>query len=156
MPSNDSLLKTMEDQEARLIFKTFDETTALALGLRLVQTCQAENMPVVINIRNADRTFFHAALAGSAPLNDNWARRKSNVTLMFQKASYWVGTHFAEKGRDLAQDGLDPADYVTAGGSFPVRVRGVGVVAAITISGLPQAEDHAVVVRAIEAHLADV
>jgi uncharacterized protein (UPF0303 family) len=35
-----------------------------------------------------------------------------------------------------------------------VRVRNVGVVAVVTVSGLPQAEDHALVVEAIEAHLA--
>jgi uncharacterized protein (UPF0303 family) len=74
---------------------------------------------------------------------------------MFHKSSFWVATHFAEKGRDLVQDGLDTADYAAAGGSFPIRVRGVGVVAAVTISGLPQAQDHAVVVRALEEHLAD-
>ncbi|MFA9232476.1 MAG: heme-degrading domain-containing protein [Microgenomates group bacterium] len=156
MPQKVLELKDIEDQESRLIFKTFDEATALALGMRLVQSCQAQNLPVVINIRNTDRTFFHAALAGSAPLNDNWARRKSNVTFMFHKSSFWVATHFAEKGRDLVQDGLDTADYAAAGGSFPIRVRGVGVVAAVTISGLPQAQDHAVVVRALEEHLADI
>jgi uncharacterized protein (UPF0303 family) len=66
MPQKVLKLKDIEDQESRLIFKTFDEATALALGMRLVQSCQAQNLPVVINIRNTDRTFFHAALAGSA------------------------------------------------------------------------------------------
>jgi uncharacterized protein (UPF0303 family) len=46
--------------------------------------------------------------------------------------------------------GLDPADYAAHGGAFPVRIRNVGVVAVVTVSGLPQAEDHALVVTALE------
>jgi uncharacterized protein (UPF0303 family) len=39
------------------------------------------------------------------------------------------------------------------GGAFPIIIRGVGVVGTITVSGLPQAEDHAFVVRMIAEHL---
>ncbi|MBP1851189.1 uncharacterized protein (UPF0303 family) [Rhizobium halophytocola] len=41
---------------------------------------------------------------------------------------------------------LDPADCAEQGGSFPVRVTGVGVVAAITVSGLAQEDDHGMIV----------
>ena len=34
-------------------------------------------------------------------------------------------------------------------GSFPVRVHGVGTVAAAAVSGLPQEEDHALVVECL-------
>ena len=40
------------------------------------------------------------------------------------------------------------------GGSFPIRVLGVGVVAAVTASGLTSMEDHDLVVAGIRAHLA--
>ena len=46
------------------------------------------------------------------------------------------------------------ASYAVAGGAVPVRVRGVGVVAVATVSGLPSAEDHALVADALRA-LAD-
>jgi uncharacterized protein (UPF0303 family) len=35
----------------------------------------------------------------------------------------------------------------------PIRVTGVGIVACATVSGLPQAEDHALVVAAMQAIL---
>lgn len=149
-------IHSLTDEAARLILPRFDENTALTLGTILVTLAQAENLPVVINIRTADRTLFHAALPGSAPLNDTWARRKSNTALMFQKSSLLVGTMLREKGASLANDGLPDADYADHGGAVPIRVRGVGMVAVATVSGLPQRDDHALVVRGLEALLAAI
>ena len=149
-------IHSLTDEAARLILPRFDENTALTLGTILVTLAQAENLPVVINIRTADRTLFHAALPGSAPLNDTWARRKSNTALMFQKSSLLVGTMLREMGSSLANDGLPDADYADHGGAVPIRVRGVGMVAVATVSGLPQRDDHALVVRGLEALLAAI
>lgn len=140
-------------EEASLILPRFDETAALALGTILVDLARAEKLPVVINIRTADRTLFHAALPGSAPLNDTWARRKSNVALMFQKSSLLVGTEMREKGSSLTNDGLPNADFADHGGAVPIWVKGVGMVAVATVSGLPQRDDHALVVRGLKALL---
>ena len=59
-------LPELEAQEASLILPDFDETIACRLGGILVNLAQIRNLPVVINIRNANRTFFHAALPGSS------------------------------------------------------------------------------------------
>lgn len=137
----------------RLILPRFDESDAFALGSILVNFSAVDKLPVVINIRTADRTLFHAALPGSAPLNDHWARRKSNVALMFQKSSLLVGIELKEKGSSLAGNGLTEADYADHGGAVPICVSGVGMVAVATVSGLPSRDDHALVVRGIEALL---
>ena len=150
----DPTLADLAKEARRLIFPRFAEETALALGLKLVELAQAGDLPVVIDIRTPDRCLFHAALPGSAPLNDLWAARKSATALMFQEASLLVGTRNRDKGETLAKHGLPPEDYADHGGAVPVRVVGVGVVACVTVSGLPQLEDHRLAVRAIEALLA--
>lgn len=143
---------TLDAEAARLILPRFDEAAALRLGLILVDL--AKGLPVVINIRNAHRTFFHAALTGAQAGNDNWARRKSNTVLMTGRASMAVGLKNAERKRSLATDGLAEADYADHGGAVPIVVAGVGMVAVATVSGLPQEEDHRLVVRGIAALLA--
>lgn len=145
----------IEAEAAALVLASFDEALALRLGSILVDLALAEDLPVVIDIRTSDRTLFHAALPGSAPLNDLWARRKSNTVLRFHEASLLVGAKHREKGETLARHGLDSSDYADNGGAVPIRVRGVGVVAVATVSGLPQVEDHRLVVRGIRALLSD-
>ena len=144
----------LAEEEARLVFGRFDEDTALQLGIALVELAWAEALPVVIDIRTADRTLFHAALPGSSPDTDDWARRKSATALHFHKSSLRVGAELKARDRTLACQGLSMADYADHGGAVPVRVAGVGVVAVATVSGLPQLDDHALVVKAIDQMLA--
>lgn len=141
----------LEAEYATLILPAFDELSALRLGQVLVDLGLAEDLPVVIDIRTSDRTLFHAALPGSAPLNDLWARRKSNTALKFQLPSLLVGRLLAAKDETLARHGLSTEDHAEAGGAVPIRVAGVGLVAVATVSGLPQVEDHRLVVRGLRA-----
>ena len=141
----------LEAEYASLTLPRFDELAALRLGQILVDLALAEDLPVVIDIRTADRTLFHAGLPGSAPLNDRWAQRKSNTALMFQLPSLLVGRRNAARDETLARHGLGVEDFADAGGAVPIRVAGVGVVAVATVSGLPQVEDHRLVVRGLRA-----
>lgn len=105
----------LETEYAGLVLPRFDEATALHLGQILVDLALASKLPVVINIRTADRTLFHAAMPGSAPLNDLWAHRKSNTALMFSYLHCWsrhgtlprwaVGPPRAFRGRLCRQRG---------------------------------------------------
>lgn len=147
-------LSTLDEEARRLVFAQFSEETALDLGLTLVGLATERALPVVIDIRTPDRTLFHAAMPGSAPLNDLWARRKSATALVAHKASMAVGLKHRERGTTVARDGLDPLHHADSGGAVPIRVAGVGVVAVATVSGLTQEDDHRLVVEAIETALA--
>lgn len=147
-------IATLQAEAAELVLPAFAEDQALDLGARLVALARAGAMPVVIDIRTADRTLFHAALPGSAPLNDLWARRKSATTLLFQESSLLVGLRLRAKGDTLALHGLNSQDYADHGGAVPVRVAGLGMVAVATVSGLPSRDDHALVVQALREQMA--
>lgn len=138
-------------EQADLTLPRFAEADALALGTILVDLASATAAPVVINIRTATRTLYHAALPGSVAVNDLWALRKSNTALMFHEPSMLVTTRLRDTGESLDRHGLDAADHADSGGAVPIVVAGVGMVAVATVSGLPELDDHKLVVRGIRA-----
>lgn len=147
-------LAALKTEAESVVFPRFDPQAAIDLGSRITQISLTEGLALVVNIRTAHRTLYHAATPGSEALNDLWARRKSNTALMFGISSLAVGISNRERGEVLAGNGLAQADYADAGGAVPVMVAGVGMVAVATVSGLPQLDDHALVIRAMRAMLA--
>jgi uncharacterized protein (UPF0303 family) len=153
--TDDDLIHQIEDQERRLTFEQFDYADAWALGCLLVNLATSRDLPVAVDIRRGTQQLFHAALPGSTADNDAWIERKVRVVQRYGASSYLVGRRLAAKGQDLdAAMGVDPARYAAHGGAFPVRVPRVGIIGVVTVSGLPQADDHALVVEAIETYLA--
>jgi uncharacterized protein (UPF0303 family) len=149
-----ALIGRLEEQERRLTFARFDNADAWHLGCLLVDLATGRELPVAVDVRRGRQQLFHAALPGSTADNDAWIRRKARVVERFAASSYLVGRRLAARGTDLPALGLDPSRYAAHGGAFPVRVADVGVVGVVTVSGLPQADDHALVVAAVEDHLA--
>jgi uncharacterized protein (UPF0303 family) len=157
MPDADAaaLLAELLAQEDELVLDRFDEDDAWRLGSRLVAAARAEGLPVAIGIRRNGQRLFHAALPGASADNDAWLERKCNVVDRYGRSSFAVGTDARARGTTFeASSRLDADRFAAHGGAFPLRVRGVGVIGAVAVSGLPQAEDHALVVRELRAFLA--
>ncbi len=153
MSTSDDIARIAE-QEAALVFDRFDEATAFAIGSLIRERALKEKLPIVVDIQLWDRPLFYAALPGSTSSNTNWARRKRNVVKMFHKSTYRM---VLEQGREDKTfppgHGLSPDDFVLAGGGFPVNVKSVGAIGVIAVSGLPQRQDHEVIVAALCEHL---
>ncbi|MEU9665226.1 heme-degrading domain-containing protein [Streptomyces bobili] len=147
-------LEELQAQERRLVFRQFTFDDAWALGSLLVELARERQAPVAIDIHRAGQQLFHAALPGSAPDNDAWIARKRRVVERYGASSYLVGSRHRAKGTTFEESSrLDPDEYAAHGGSFPINVEGVGVIGAVTVSGLPQLEDHRFVVEALEEFL---
>jgi uncharacterized protein (UPF0303 family) len=147
-------VEELEAQERRLVFRRFTHDDAWELGSLLVRMARERQAPVAVDIHRGGQQLFHAALPGSTPDNDAWIRRKRRVVERYGASSYLVGARFRAKGTTFEESSrLDPDVYAAHGGSFPVHVEGVGVVGAITVSGLPQLQDHRFVVEALEEFL---
>jgi uncharacterized protein (UPF0303 family) len=148
----DDLIAELEQQERELVLEHFDHADAWRLGSRITAMAQEAGHPVGIDIRRPGLILFRAALAGSTPDQESWIAGKSAVVLRMEASSALVDARLSAAGVDAT--GWLGADYAVTGGSVPIRVRGVGVVAAATASGLASLEDHALVVAGIRAHLA--
>ena len=139
-------------QERELQLTHLDAAVAWELGSRIRSLAVERGLAVVIDVRRFGQPLFYAALEGTTPDNVEWVRRKSNVVARFHRSSYSVGLKLKAKNESLPE-GLSLADYATHGGSFPLAVKGAGVVGSVTVSGLPQRADHELAVEALCAVL---
>ena len=143
-------LARVREQERVLRYARFDHASAWELGTRLRAAAEARQVSITIEVRLARETIFFCAMPGTTPENSDWARRKRNTVELLQKSSYAVGLSLKQEGLTLEQKmGLPARDHASHGGSFPIRVDGVGCVGAVTVSGLPQREDHELVAAVI-------
>ena len=151
----ENLLERLLQEEQELQFESFNESTAWQVGCQLVERAQKEGLPVTIDVTRGSHQLFHASLSGTSVDNDEWIKRKVRLVYRFGHSSFYVGQLLKSKGKDLEEAYLIPeSDYAPHGGCFPVLVRNSGMVGTITVSGLPQEEDHRLVVQAIREYLA--
>jgi len=140
-------------QESTLTLPGFTPDTAWQIGTTLRDLAIARKIPLVIDVRrfgSPHQQLFYCALAGSTPDNARWVQRKINVVARFHKSSYHVGRLLDLAGLSFNDRyNLPIEDYAPHGGCFPIHVAGAGIVGAVTVSGLPQREDHNLVVEAL-------
>ncbi|MEV2228891.1 heme-degrading domain-containing protein [Streptomyces phaeochromogenes] len=149
-PTTAPTVAELEEQERRLTLPHFTYDDAWALGTLLVELAREQGAPVAIDIRRAGQQLFHAALPGSTSDNDAWIDRKRRVVERYAASSLLVGTRFRAKNTTFEDSSrLDPDVYAAHGGAFPITVTGAGVIGTVVVSGLPQLEDHAMVVEAL-------
>ena len=143
-------LKKLEKEFDELQFDRFGFDEAWAIGNDLVQTGLREKLGIAIDVTVNGQTLFHAGLPGSAPNNDQWIARKIRVIQRFHKSSLYIATQLRQKGKTMEEEYAIPsADFAASGGAVPIRVRGVGVIGAVTVSGLRDYEDHDMAAAAI-------
>ena len=147
-------LADLAAEEEELQFTGFTNDDAWDVGSALVAAARRDGAPVAVDVSRHGHQLFHASLPGTSPDNDSWIQRKTRVVQRFGHSSLYVRQASIERGTTFEVEfGLDPALYAAHGGAFPVVVRSVGPVGAVVVSGLPQLEDHRMVVAAIRAHL---
>lgn len=138
------------EQERGLVFPEFNEHIAFAIGAIIRERAVRESLGIVADVRLWDRPLLYFAMPGTTADNVEWVRRKSNTVRRFQKSTYRMVLEAGGQERGFAlHRAVAIEDHVMAGGGFPVRVKGAGVLGSITVSGLHERDDHEVVVAAI-------
>ena len=99
-----STIVALRNQEAVLALPIFDEEVAYTLGTALRAKCLSAGAPIVIDIRTPSRRLFFAALPGSTPDNEDWARRKGNVALRCHASSMLTSENLKAEGRSQWPD----------------------------------------------------
>ncbi|TWB44133.1 heme-degrading domain-containing protein [Nitrospirillum pindoramense] len=151
--SPDDDLRRIALQEERLVFTQFGQEEAWAVGLWLRQAGLARGGVMVVDVSLHHQQMLRLTVGPATPDHDDWVRRKRNTALHFARSSYAIGLTLAQQGTTLeAKSGLPHRDYATHGGAVPLVVTGAGCIGALTVSGLPQREDHTLAMAAL-AHV---
>lgn len=154
MDEAEQVLRRLLQQEEALQFSEFTNDTAYELGVRLVERARQGRKSVTIDISRNGQQLFHCALPGTTADNDEWIKRKNRAVNRFGHSSFYLGRYYASQGTTLEERMyVDPAEYAAHGGAFPILIKGVGIVGTITVSGLPQQEDHEFVVGTLAEYL---
>ena len=152
----DDILMQLLQEEQELQFTKFHEDVAWKLGSQLVELARSRNLPVTLDITRGTHQLFHASLRGTSPDNDEWVKRKVRLVYRFGHSSFYIGQLLKSKGKTIEQSYLiSENEYAPHGGCFPIIVRDTGIVGTITVSGLPQEEDHKLVIKVLRKYLAE-
>ncbi len=154
MNEYETMLIKLRQQEEDIQFISFTSDTALAIGMTLLQEARKRGKSVAIDITRGGLQLFHFAMEGTSVDNGEWIKRKNNVVNRFGRSSYFVGISLLSTGKTMEEKYLlSSHDYAAHGGAFPLIIKNVGVVGTITVSGLPQQEDHELVVTTLKQFL---
>jgi uncharacterized protein (UPF0303 family) len=146
-------LKRLEDQERKLVFADFSHADAWRLGTMLVGIAAERSLPVAVRITIGDQIAFHVGMPGSSADNDGWLERKERVVRRFGVSTFLLKTRAEAAGREFRE--LDPERFAVAGGCVPIRTASGALLGTVGVSGLSQADDHALVLDAMAQFLKD-
>jgi uncharacterized protein (UPF0303 family) len=151
--------KQLEDllkEEQDLQFNSFNEADAWKLGNLLVEEALSEGLPVTIDITRSGQQLFHVSLPGTTVDNDVWVRRKINLVNRFGHSSFYMGQYLKNINKTIEEVLLvSESDFAPHGGSFPITLSDSGIIGTVTVSGLPQEDDHKLVVSAIKSYISE-
>ena len=151
----EDILKNLLQEEQELQFTRFNESTAWQLGRQMVERARRDNLPITIDITRGQHQLFHFSMPGTAADNDEWVKRKVRLVNRFGHSSFYMGQALKHKGKTIEQSYLiSESEFAAHGGCFPILIKGTGMVGTITVSGLPQEEDHKLVVESIREFIA--
>lgn len=147
-------LEKIAEQETTLVFDSFDQLTALEIGNAVLAQAKLAGHQIVVDIQIENSLYFFGSLPGTNEENKDWVRRKRNL-FEITKVSSYASSLLRKNAQDpVVTLGLDPQDYASHGGCFPIRTTTSGIIGSIVVSGIPSdREDHMSVVRVLAKYL---
>jgi uncharacterized protein (UPF0303 family) len=130
---------------------SFDNRMAFDMASKVIDLAKSRKQHIAIEIIRLNHTIF-LYVDDSLPMDKhNWLRRKANVAKQFEESSLSVKNDLKEGNMTLKETfALDKKDFLAKGGAIPIFVKGAGMVAIITVSGLHDEEDHKIIIDALK------
>jgi uncharacterized protein (UPF0303 family) len=128
----------------------FDYDFAWRLGVAMHEAAAAARAPVAIIVTHGLDVVFSSLLPGATVDNLDWAKRKCAVAHRFHRSSLSLRLEAEQGGYDFNRRyRLPEADFAASGGGVPLMLREGTLVGTAGVSGLPDVEDHQLIVAAL-------
>lgn len=145
-------LQSLAAEQQDLLLDRFDYDFAWALGVRMREMAARDAAPVAVTVAHGAALVFAALLPGATFDNLDWTARKRAVAQRFHRPSLAIRLEAEAAGYDFnARFRLPETDYVASGGGVPLMLRGGTLIGTAAVSGLPDVEDHLLVVEALRS-----
>lgn len=143
-------LQVIEDELQQIRLRTFNSDFVWQLGARIRESAALQGYCVAIEIRHGTDIVFATLVGRATSDNFDWTRRKCAVVHRFHRSSLAMKLEAQEKGYDFnTRFRLSPADYAASGGGVPLFLDGDIFIGSVGVSGLPDVEDHRIIVDSI-------
>lgn len=142
----------LEQQFSDLRFSSFGHDDGLVLGQKLVELAQEKGWAVALSVTLGAHEIFHYCLPGTTTVNDEWIIKKRNLVFMLEQPTFLIGQRLAAEGKTVEDLGVSEDGFAAYGGGYPIMV-GDDMVGQVIVSGVPQQDDHALVVEALSSLL---
>jgi uncharacterized protein (UPF0303 family) len=148
----DYTLQALAQEQSELLLDGFDYAFAWRLGVAMHDVAAGDALPIAITVSHGLDLVFSVLMPGAAPDNSGWAARKRAVAVRFQRSSLAMRLEAEQKGYDFNRRfRLPEAEFAASGGAVPLILRGGTLIGAVAVSGLPDVEDHRLIVGALRS-----
>lgn len=130
---------------------SFSNQLARKMGLAIIELAESRHQKIAVEISRLNHSIFLYVDDDLPADKHHWLRRKANVATHFEESSLAVKMDLERGNMTLhGTFALDEKDFLAKGGSIPLFVKGAGMIATITVSGLHDEEDHNIIVAALK------
>jgi uncharacterized protein (UPF0303 family) len=144
-------LNSLAAEQQKLLLHDFDYSVAWKLGCLIQEKAAVANLPVSITVAHGTDVVFLLLMPGATIDNLQWAARKRAVAHRFHRSSLAMRLEAESGNFDFnSRYRLPEADYVASGGGVPLILRNGTLIGTVGVSGLPDEDDHRLVVQALE------
>jgi uncharacterized protein (UPF0303 family) len=143
-------IESLAAEQAALALERFDYDFVWRLGVAMRDIAAARNAPVAITLSHGSDLVFATLLPGATIDNLEWAARKRAVAHRFHRSSLSLRLETEAGDVDFNRRyRLPDAAFAASGGGVPLIERNGTLVGTAGVSGLPDVEDHRLIIEAL-------
>ena len=140
--------KKLQDEEA-IEFEFFRNQDAYHLGSYISEEAIRNNYPIIIRIEKNNDLIYQYANDNTSSDNSWWIEKKINVVKKFNKSSAFIFEKFKSRNKRFEDIYINDNTCILAPGAVPIKVKNVGVIGVIAISGLDSVNDHQLIIKGL-------